>query len=244
MKELRKRVLTALFACSLMALSSNYLTFFSRTPQMPQILLAKELEDKDSKQTIYLTVDDGPKKSIETLLEKCEEDDKITFFMIGKLLDTPNGFKLACKSLELGHEIGNHSYSHPRFSKINIEKVKEEILKTDELIDKVYRKVGRKNPKLFRFPYGDLGNKKDKKEIKSFLENQGYKIYFWDLDSEDWMHYSKKNKKNLDEIINIISKTKEGDIVLVHELPITIEKIIPFYTYSDKYNLKTLTNIK
>ena len=202
---------------------------------------------------VYLTIDDGPKENLHSILRCLGENHKVTFFMIGRLLKTSEGFDLACKALELGHEIGNHSYTHPQFSKISINDAKEEIERTGEIIDKLYAKYNRKNHKLFRFPYGDsgyfiesdesvIGDKKKKKEIEEFLEKEGYTTYFWDRDSEDWKNYSKKDHREIDEIMKIVSKTKEEEVVLMHELPLTSKYIIPFYTSSQNYNLKTLVD--
>jgi len=63
-------------------------------------------------------------------------------------------------AIHKGYTIANHSYTHPHFSKISIEKAKDEISKTDELINEIYAlaNVERKH-KWFRFPYGDKGDK-------------------------------------------------------------------------------------
>jgi len=61
-------------------------------------------------------------------------------------------------SIRKGGIIGNHSYSHPRFSQISLEECFEEIEKTDRIIDSIYREAGVARPiKAFRFPYGDKG---------------------------------------------------------------------------------------
>jgi len=161
---------------------------------------------------VYLTIDDGPKKNMHSILECLGENNKVTFFMIGRLLKTSEGFNLASKALELGHEIGNHSYTHPEFSKISINNAREEIERTGEIIDKLYAKQSRKNHRLFRFPYGDsgyfmesdksvMGDKRKEKEIGEFLEKEGYTTYFLDRDIEDWKNYSKKGHREVDEIM-------------------------------------------
>jgi len=45
-------------------------------------------------------------------------------------------------SIRKGGIIGNHSYSHPRFSQISLEECFEEIEKTDRIIDSIYREAG------------------------------------------------------------------------------------------------------
>lgn len=191
---------------------------------------------------IYLTVDDGPLKSTENILTNLRKDDKVTFFMVGERMNSQKGFDVACKVLDLGHEVGNHSYSHPEFSKISREKIREEIEKMHELIEHAYKINGRINPLLFRFPYGDSGGNK-KIEIKKFLNDMGYTDCRWTLDSEDWRYYAKEDKKNIEDILINVGHTKNHAIVLTHNLPITAQQIIPFYT-SGNYNLVTLKRKK
>lgn len=97
-------------------------------------------------------------------------------------------------AIKRGFIIGNHSYSHRRFSKISLEEYYEEIKRCDEIIEELYKKSKKKRQaKLFRFPYGDKGGKivqftrfnrffllnyffgKGKKEkIQEFLKKLGY----------------------------------------------------------------------
>lgn len=206
------------------------------------------LEDKEK---IYLTIDDGPKNTHKDILSKLGSEYKVTFFMIGELIKNPIGFKDACRALEFGHEIGNHSYSHPKFSRIDLNEVKIQIEKAHEIIDEVYRTVGRTNPFLFRFPYGDRGQsttwpnetvEEDKpKKIREFLQEIGYLTYFWDIDPKDYLYYS-HNKRSIEEIMADVRRAQTGDIVLIHDLPISTEFIIPFYIHSKRYTLKTLCN--
>ena len=208
---------------------------------------------------VYLTIDDGPRKFMDGLLDNLRVEDKLTFFMVGELLNTKNGYRRACRALELGHVIGNHSYSHPSFSNISFDSTKREIEKTEKLIDLVYRDVGFVNPKLFRFPYGDPGHyykfdKKifikecgdisKKKEISEFLKERGYVDFLWDLDTEDWRFYAKKDKKReMSEILDNCNSVSNLDIVLMHDLPITRDIVIPFFIEKAKeegYNFVSL----
>ena len=125
------------------------------------ILLPKFLFSDEK--TIYLTIDDGPKQGMDMILKNTGKNNKITFFMLGGFLKNKEKFNKACRALELGHEIGNHSYSHPSFSGISINRAKKEIEDTDNLIEKIYLEAGCKRKiKFFRFPFGDPGyyNKK------------------------------------------------------------------------------------
>lgn len=188
----------------------------------------------EEKESVYLTIDDGPRRT-KSILNKLKDDDKATFFMIGKLLNSR--YLDACAVLENGHIIGNHSYSHPKFSEISTDRAKKEIETTHKLIEKIYEDTGIKNPKLFRFPYFDpgfyikrysnvfAGDLAKKKEISNFLKELGYKVCNCNIDTKDWEYYTKQ--KNLGDIIRDGQNAKEDDIIVVHELPVSIDYIIP-----------------
>lgn len=64
-------------------------------------------------------------------------------------------------AIQNGFWIGNHSYTHPHFSDISLDEAREEILRTEEWIDKAYLVAECARPvRLFRFPYMDKGQKK------------------------------------------------------------------------------------
>ena len=114
-----------------------------------------------SNKTTYLTIDDSPGKYFTSKVDylKARKIPAI-FFCIGNLIEQRKSEVV--DAIHKGYIIANHSYTHPHFSKISIEKAKEEISKTDALINEIYAlaKVERKH-KWFRFPYGDKGDKLD-----------------------------------------------------------------------------------
>lgn len=116
---------------------------------------------------------------------------------------------------EGGHEIGNHSYKHPSFTKIGAAKMKEEIEKTNDIIEKY---TGDK-PKLFRFPSGDYN-----KEVFLKIRNLGYMTIQWDVDSVDWKEASPEMEYN-----RVMKNVKPGSIILFHNAkytPQNLERII------------------
>lgn len=128
---------------------------------------------------------------------------KGTFFIMGGWLNyTEENKEKLTMIKEGGHEIGNHSYSHPSFSKINSGRMMEELKKTE---DAIVNSIGVKT-ELFRFPSGDYCE-----EAVRVVENAGYKCIQWDVDSVDW--------KELGEDIEyqrVIKNAKSGSIVLFH----------------------------
>ncbi len=109
------------------------------------------------KPTALITIDDSPTKFLKDKADILSERNiRGLFFSCGNLLEEfPDQ---AVYAIQKGHVIANHAYSHKEFSMMSIEKCREEISKTDEIIDDIYKRadVGR-GAKLFRFPYGDKG---------------------------------------------------------------------------------------
>lgn len=142
---------------------------------------------------------------------------KATFFVMGKWVNYPEGNKEKLMKInEMGHEIGNHSYVHPSFSKIDESRMLEELTKTDDII---YEAIGVK-PTLFRFPSGDYNDK-----ALQFVLDKGYKCIQWDCDSVDWKQSGEKV-----EYERIMKKATSGSIMLFHNnakyTPSNLDKII------------------
>jgi peptidoglycan/xylan/chitin deacetylase (PgdA/CDA1 family) len=96
---------------------------------------------------------------------------KTTFFVVGSWVDKyPDSVKALS---DAGHEIMNHSDTHPHYTKLTIDKIKEEALKCDEKI----MKITGKKPFLTRVPYGDYDNK-----VVSTLKEIGHFTIQWDVD--------------------------------------------------------------
>ncbi|GAB6170419.1 polysaccharide deacetylase family sporulation protein PdaB [Clostridium carnis] len=128
---------------------------------------------------------------------------KATFFIMGGWVNYSDDNREKLKKInEGGHEIGNHSYIHPMFTKISEERIKSELDKTDKIIEET---IGVK-PNVFRFPSGDYNNNSYK-----IVSNYGYKCIQWDVDSVDW-----KQKGAEIEYERVMKKVKPGSILLFH----------------------------
>lgn len=154
---------------------------------------------------IALTFDDGPDdvftpQILDVLKNKGV---KATFFIIGKRAE---GYpKVMKRIVEEDHLIGNHTWSHPEIMKLPLGKTKEEVLKTEKLLQSYYKKSGDK-VKLFRSPYGSI----DPERVK-LIADLGYKIISWNVDSLDWKGLSAEEVKT-----NILENVINGSIILQH----------------------------
>ena len=142
---------------------------------------------------------------------------KSTFFLVGFWVDR---YPEMVKKIDAkGHDIGNHSSTHPHMSKLSSEQIAEELNKTGE---KIYNLTGKK-PYLFRPPFGDYNNTL----IKTAKECEYYTIQ-WDVDSLDW------KELGVEPVVDRVTRNvKNGSIVLFHNnakyilefLPLVIEKL-------------------
>ncbi|MFH1365598.1 MAG: polysaccharide deacetylase family protein, partial [archaeon] len=210
------------------------------------ILPLPSFSQEVSKKKIFLTIDDGPRKSHREILSQLEGKGLATFFMNGCHME--KNLNLVVETIERGHDIGNHTYSHPRFSFTSLDNAKREIERTESLIEKAYTLAGINDPRLFRFPFGDAGtdldkspkNVEKKRKIEKFLEEKGYQTFRWDLDIEDWRFYDSKNPLCLQDILQNAKRVTEGEIVLAHDLDITARRVLPIFTCNDRYGLYLL----
>jgi peptidoglycan-N-acetylglucosamine deacetylase len=160
---------------------------------------------------IAMTFDDGPHATnTPKLLEMAAKRHiKLTFFVLGECVErNPDVLR---QEVTEGHEIGNHSWSHPNLAKLSDEAVRSQLRRTEDLIVKT---AGVK-PKLMRPPYGELTKR------QRILVNHefGYKVILWDVDPLDW----KRPGSNV-VAQRIIAGARPGSIILSHDIhPPTIE---------------------
>jgi peptidoglycan/xylan/chitin deacetylase (PgdA/CDA1 family) len=150
--------------------------------------------------TFDAAYDPAPLEDILAALKAAGAD--ATFFLTGEFVhDFPQWTK---RITTAGYPIGNHSYSHPDFTKLSDQSMRNEIRKTAAALVK----VGASNPKpLFRAPYGALS-----KRVLSVVGSEGYVSVFWTIDTLDW-----KAGRTPDQIKAVVlTKLKPGAIILMH----------------------------
>lgn len=125
---------------------------------------------------------------------------KTTFFLVKQWIDKyPDSVKDIAAH---GHDVGNHSATHPHMSELNGSEQLQEILDCNEAI----RSLIGKDTTLFRAPYGEYDNK-----LVETLRAQGMYCVQWNIDSLDWKDPS------ADEIVSRVkSKLCPGSIILLH----------------------------
>ncbi len=160
---------------------------------------------------IAMTFDDGPSATLTPKLLDllAAHHIKATFFVLGEnLTEHP---EIVARAAREGHEIANHSWSHPNFGKMSDESVRRQLWQTDDAI----KNATGKRPTLMRPPYGSI-TAREKHWIHDEL---GYQIILWDVDPNDWKRPGPAVVRN-----RILKETRPGSIVLSHDIhPGTIE---------------------
>ena len=166
---------------------------------------------------LALTFDDGPDPrwtpAILDILK--QEQVPATFFIIGK-----NGQSypdLVRRIVDEGHELGNHTFTHPNLGEIPLPLTELELNATQRLIES---EVGRSTV-LFRPPYfGDAeADKPQEVEPALIAQNLGYLMVGVRIDPDDW-----KLPVTADEIVNRtveramdMNPETRGDVILLHD---------------------------
>ena len=154
---------------------------------------------------VALTFDDGPHaENTPRLLEMLKQRGiKATFFVVGQCAaEYPQIMK---RLVDEGHEVANHSWSHPQLSHMGEGGVTDQLQRTHDVIVQTTGVT----PTLLRPPYG------------AFTANQrawahqkwGYKIILWDVDPLDWKYRNAEHVKS-----EILKQTVNGSIILSHDI--------------------------
>lgn len=162
--------------------------------------LVSQVSTRDS--LVALTFDDGPVESMtDSILDVLRSHDvRATFFVTGSGLATSG--TAGARLVNAGHELANHSYSHPRMVLMSPGHIRTEIARTDTLI----RAAGERGTIYFRPPYGYklIG-------LPWVLWRAGRTSVTWSLEPDSRTNASR------DEIIrDVLQHVQPGSILLLH----------------------------
>lgn len=172
---------------------------------------------------IALTFDDwGSEKTVNKILDILKEASvKATFFLRARgVQDNPN---LARALVEEGHDVANHTYTHPVLTTITPEKLQNEVVTAHKVITEA---IQQQPVMFFRPPTGEI----DEQSAKNVAATGYSDIIMYDVTVLDW---DKKNSAT--DIVNgLLKKTHNGSIILLHmlddihtieALPLAIKKL-------------------
>lgn len=178
--------------------------------------------NRNAGKLVALTFDDGPHPvytgQILDILKI--HNASATFFVIGK--NAEEYPELIKREVAEGHEIGNHTYSHPNMKNISVDEALDEIKKTQDIIFE----IAGESPVIFRSPGGIFSE-----ELVGAVMGINCKsiLWSWKQDTRDW---SKPGVKSI--VDTVINNINDGDIILFHDYnsagsptPAALEIIIP-----------------
>jgi peptidoglycan/xylan/chitin deacetylase (PgdA/CDA1 family) len=195
-----RRFVRALILSALTAGSAQWLAPLSARMNRPGILY---WQGDGPERKIALTFDDGPNEPYTSQILEIlrREGVHATFFLVGKNVEA---FPEAARAIVSGgHAIGNHTYSHANLVFDTNARVRREILKAEEVIERV---TGFRTT-LFRAPYGD----------KNFFtihqaKRLGYQMIQWSVSAQDWR---KPGPRRI--VRRVLRGARPGAIVLMHD---------------------------
>ncbi|MGI9036186.1 MAG: polysaccharide deacetylase family protein [Pyrinomonadaceae bacterium] len=187
----------ALFAALVWA-AICYLCYAVRS----QVLGATDWRGNSGGNSVALTFDDGPAPDTPAILDFLRDENiKATFFLIGSAVEKYP--EIAKRIAKEGHEIGNHSYSHPIYLFCTPQRTRRELEMTQAIIEKT---VGYA-PKLARPPCGVRTP-----AYFAAAKNLGLQTVQWSDAGFDWQNISAA------EIAGKILETVQSDsIILLHD---------------------------
>ena len=156
---------------------------------------------------------------------------KATFFLCGFWAEE---YPEKVKAIDAaGHQIGNHSATHPHMNKLNSEQILNELKKYDDLIESI---IGKRST-IFRAPYGEYND-----NVILTVREMGYTPVQWDIDTIDW-----KEERSAQTILDtVLGKLHSGCIILCHNNGFKIKEYLPTLMKTAKsqgYEFVTLSEL-
>jgi peptidoglycan-N-acetylglucosamine deacetylase len=185
---------------------------------------------KVQEKVIALTFDDGPKPDLTPpLLAKLAElGIPATFFVVGMMAERHP--ELVKQMVKEGHEIGNHTFTHPNLTYIPAIAVQRELCRTSALV----RQITGKSPRFYRPPGGNFNG-----AVAECAEALGMGGGYWTID----VYKLERPPFGAKDILKFaLPKIQPGSIMLMHNGPTTtIEALTGLKQYLDEHGYKCVT---
>lgn len=173
----------------------------SRTWQIAGEIVPRVETDR---KVVALTFDDGPSDLTvdEVLAPLARANVKATFFIIGS--DGAKNRQAMARLVAAGHELGNHTYSHPRLLFVSSRRVLDEIHATDAVI----RDAGYRGPVHLRAPYC-----KKLLAFPLYCRNSNRIHVTFDVEPESYGEVDRDTNKIVE---HVVERVRPGSIILLH----------------------------
>ncbi|MEV4161021.1 polysaccharide deacetylase family protein [Nonomuraea dietziae] len=161
---------------------------------------------------LALTFDDGPGPATGTLLSTLgKHKAKATFFLMGKHVDLRPA--LVKRMAREGHEIGNHTWSHPSLPTLFDEEITQELRATQQAISSL---TGR-TPRIFRPPYGNTDDR-----VRELAGDEGMAQVLWTGTTLDWKLRDQKKIRSA-----VLRLAKRDGVILMHDVVPQTVQVMP-----------------
>lgn len=161
---------------------------------------------------IALTFDDGPGPYTAHLLDVLDQyGAKATFFLIGSKVSSQANIVRSIHAR--GHQLGNHSWSHPELPKLPVDQIAGEIDRTNDAI----KQATGVTPAILRPPYGAVNG-----VVLEQLRLRGMSSILWSVDTRDWAD------RNSDIVCSrAVAGARPGAVILMHDIHQTSVGAVP-----------------
>ncbi len=161
----------------------------------------------EGKKYLYLTFDCGYENGNTSQILDVLEEKQVPAAFFCTLYQVKSQPELTARMICEGHIVGNHSCSHPNFSKISAREIAEEL----EGFDNYMRKEFGYCSSFFRYPEGAYSD-----YALNEVCSKGFKVCFWSLAYADW---DENNQKGGDYALEtVMSRLHPGAIILLHSV--------------------------
>ncbi|MCD5325483.1 MULTISPECIES: delta-lactam-biosynthetic de-N-acetylase [Pontibacillus] len=162
--------------------------------------------DKTDEKVVYLTFDNGYEQGYTDEILDVLKDKEVpaTFFVTGHYVNSASD--LVKRMVKEGHIVGNHSWSHPDFSKTSPEKIKKELKRVEDAVAKI---TDQDSMQYLRPPRGTFSE-----NSLAATQELGYITMFWSLAFVDWHTDGQKGWEYAYR--SVMQQVHPGAIILLH----------------------------
>jgi peptidoglycan-N-acetylglucosamine deacetylase len=180
---------------------------------------------------LAITFDDGPYgETTEDILRTLKDNDvQATFFVVGRHVDERP--ELVRRIMSEGHEVGNHTYSHPRLTQITHGQAKVELEMCEEA---VFNATGA-HMNLMRPPGMNFDD-----GLLSLAQDMGYTTVHWNALAGDYLPVEPGMI-----VKRVLWQVQPGSVILLHDSPDTARALPELVRRlkADGYRFVTVTQM-
>jgi len=209
---------------------------------LPNTFLIKRFGKPKGKE-IALTFDDGPDEDFTpTILDILKENNvHATFFVTG--VNIEKNIPILERIYKEGHEIGNHTFTHPNLEITSKDRERIELRSTRLLMESILNH----STLLFRPPYNTDAEPQDINQVRplSIAKDEGYLTIASSIDPNDWQIGIKADSI----CARVIAQQNRGNILLMHDgggnrtqTLLALPRIIDYYRQQG-YTFVTISDI-